>query len=154
MRNGKDMDLPRKITVFVHKGDEPVEGVLTALTFRTNFKNDYDLVFGPTNPHGQILVTEQEIVDAAEAELNFALMDYGHLRACFSGVIEVSLMDSKDLDQALNAYDTFFQGTTNNATGYEEKLKRSISVIEKLEVDKLRLQVVTEPQTGVRVLLK
>jgi len=131
--------LPDKFEAFCSRDGEPVRGALLSLTMRTQHKNDYDFIIGPTDTTGKAAISKDEIVRQANNQLNLALMDFSPIEKCYAGDFEVKVLSKTEIKRALEACELF--GQDSYPEGCFEKLKNA----SKLDFDlkKIELNITT-----------
>lgn len=136
--------LPKVIQCKVSKDGIPCAGVLVKAIFKTNYKNPYSDIFGPTDHHGHAELRRATILLNAKKQLDLALMDYGPLENGFAGTIEFSLMTSEAIERAKDAYELFGKAG-GYSSDYGEQLEQALKVTKTTDPSKLLLEVSTTP---------
>ena len=126
--------LPNKLLITCSANGRPLPDELVLITIKSAHKNNFDLVFGPTDTNGSLLVTRGELIKQAMDEKSIAQMDYGDPEHDFAGEIIVAPMTPEDIDRALKAY-KFFREFTAYPIAWEKHLKRSKEILLKLPKD-------------------
>lgn len=75
---------------------------------KTSFKNDFGFAFGPTNKDGIILITREDLREAARKEKAVAMMDFGDPEYDATGDLEVRTLNRDALERAIKAYDIYY----------------------------------------------
>ena len=130
--------LPEKIEVICSSDCTPTEGILLGLTMRTSQKNDYNFVFGPTDPTGKVVISKDEIVQQATKQLDLSLMDYFPIEDVYTGNFEINALSKAKLKSAIEAVNLF--GRKNYPEGYLEKLQNAFA----LNVDVTNINITTQ----------
>ena len=97
------MRVPAKIETTIKTDGQEMKGVSVMLKFLTARKNPYDLVFGPSDEQGRIVVMRDQIIGEARKTLELFLMDYGDLEIEWTGKLRVTPMNRKSIERALLA---------------------------------------------------
>ncbi len=126
--------LPNKLHITCSANGRPLSDELVLITIKSARKNNFDLVFGPTDTNGSLLVTREELIKQAMDEKSIAQMDYGDPEYDFAGEIVVAPMTLEDIDRALKAY-KFFREFMAYPIAWEKHLKRSKEILLKLPKD-------------------
>ena len=123
--------LPSKLYITCSVNGRPLPNELVCVTIKTNRRNDFPLIFGPTNQNGHITVTREELIGQAMDEKKVAQMDFGDPEYDFTGDIEITPLGLQDIDNALGAYRLF-----RKAGGYPRNWIRLLKIAKK-SLDKL-----------------
>lgn len=118
-------NLPSAIEVIVTSDQNPREGVLIKLMLGMIRKNSYSYILGPTNSEGKAQIQKCELLSQADKSLELALMDYLPLESGYTGEIEAKVMNKKDIDKAIEAYEIY--GPCKYPERYIEILKHAIT---------------------------
>jgi hypothetical protein len=103
------MTLPKQIdTQVLTRDGQPAPGMFIKVRLRMPRKNDYHLVFGPSDAQGRITVTHDRLLAEARREAEFFLMDYGDAAEA-ADEVSVTPLSSDDLDRAISAHDLYAQ---------------------------------------------
>ena len=138
--------LPEKIDCVVAEAGNPVMGLMLRAEFKTAQKNPYTIVFGPTNREGHACLDRATINQQTDSQLNLSLMDFEPLDKVFTGVVRVAVMQERDVQDALRAYD-LFKGVANFSDHYEDDLKWALVVLRHLDTHKVDVRTNVEPAT-------
>ncbi len=136
--------IPRMIRCKATVGGQPVAGLVMRVVLRTDFKNDYDIVFGPTCDDGTALLSSERIQDEAKKQMNEAIMDYGPLENTFTGAVQVGVLSRERLDDALAAVKVY--GVWRYPAGYRRMLKYAHKLLESVSIEDVRLEVAVQPE--------
>jgi hypothetical protein len=131
--------LPEAIHCTLTQDGLPLAGVLVRAIFKTNFKNDYSFIFAPTDSEGKTSLLKSGTISQALQQLNLALMDFGLLEQCFTGVIDLKVMTDNDIKQAINAYN-IFKPALKFPTGYYEMLQYGLKRTQELKMNSLSFE--------------
>lgn len=101
------MKLPEQIEVTATVDSKPLEGVLILVTIVTTYKNDFHLLFGPTDDKGRLVITRDEMIREAQRERELFLMDYGDPEINFAGELVISIFGREKLKNAITVYPDF-----------------------------------------------
>jgi len=99
--------LPSRITIRVFSDGTPLAGALVMLRFKSCRKNDFELIAGPTDAQGEVIVDRDQIALDAALEQKLFPMDFGRLETDFAGVLTVWALSLGDIDRALAAFRLF-----------------------------------------------
>src|SRR5438309_6404101 len=78
-------DFPGRIVVRCLKDGLPFKGGWIQFTLSMRRKNDFHSAHGPSDEDGILIVTSEHILNWADSERSFALMDFGDPRLEWSG---------------------------------------------------------------------
>ncbi|WP_242395822.1 hypothetical protein [Anaeromyxobacter oryzisoli] len=120
---------PNEIVVVVKRNGIPVPGMFVLCTLRSTRKNDFKLVFGPTDSAGRLRVSREDLLREGGNEKRLFPMDYGDVEADFSGELKVTPMNREALSRALTAY-SMFNNVSPYPAGYEENVRRARDALE------------------------
>lgn len=137
------MKLPERIKVTATIGRGPLEGVLFQVSIVTTFKNDFHLLFGPTNDRGEFLITRADMIKEALRQQEMSIMDYGDPEIHFAGELVVSTFGRKKLKGAIEAY-PIFKDTMEFPPEYLNQLQRALGILETLAGKEISLNVALE----------
>jgi hypothetical protein len=121
--------LPNEIVVVVKRNAIPVSGMFVLCALRSMHKNDFKLVFGPTDSAGRLRVSREDLLREGGNEKRLFPMDYGDVETDFSGELKVTPMNREALSRALAAY-SMFNKVSPYPTGYEENVRRARDALE------------------------
>jgi hypothetical protein len=113
--------IPEKITIAIQVGGQPTKGMFVTLKFLTTRKNPYDLLFGPSDEHGSVGITREQVLNEARRTMEFFLMDYGEIETEWTGKVQVTPMNRESIARALSAF-RLFKRSYEYPPGYEESL--------------------------------
>jgi hypothetical protein len=130
--------LPDAIYCTVTLSSLPVPEMLIKATFETTYKNDYSFILVPTDNEGRTTLLKSQIISEASQQLRLAIMDYGPIEGCFSGIVGLRIMDEQDIRKALEAYD-IFKSNFNFPADYQEALQKSIIKVQKINMEMLTI---------------
>jgi hypothetical protein len=136
--------LPQQLTITGLADGVPTHGLMVLVTLRMYRKNDYDIVVGPTDRAGKVVVTRPQIEKEVGASLRLFPSDYepltgGH-ETGFAHAIEVGVMGYDDLVNALDAYRDFNQ-VSSYPTGYDVILTDAYSRLRELSPREVSAEV-------------
>ncbi len=106
----------------------------------TEKKNSYSIVFGPTNNMGVAEITDDSILNDANKQFEFAIMDYEPLEEFFTGEISISFMDISEIRTALQAYSRFCK-YYSYPENYKKNLTISLEAISRLDTRKIEIDI-------------
>ena len=101
------MGLPERIKVTATIDSVPLDGVLLLLRIVTTFKNDFNLLFGPTDNHGELVITRAEMIEGAGRDQEMSPMDYGDPEIHFAGELAVSVFNREKLKRSVAGQEIF-----------------------------------------------
>lgn len=133
--------LPNTIKIRTLGNGIPISNMFVRLTIKTNYKNSFDLIFGPSNSTGTITVTSDDIIREAEKDRRLFIMDYGDPVENFSGEIEITPLNQENLSKARAAYN-MFKEHSSYPKNYEANLGRSIQAIDGKNIKTLSVEIV------------
>jgi hypothetical protein len=116
--------------------DVPVQGVLLNITFRTNVKNNYSQIHGPSSATGYISITKKCILNEAEKDANFFPSDYSPLDSVYAGSFEAEVMERDAIERAIKAYDSF-SSFYDYPEGYNDMLAQALVCSQKVDLGKV-----------------
>jgi hypothetical protein len=120
--------VPAKIETTIKTNGQEMKGTFVMLKFLTAKKNPYDLVFGPSDEQGRIVVMRDQIIGEARKTLELFLMDYGDLETEWTGKLRVTPMNRESIERALSAL-RLFGRVHEYPPGYEESLKAADALL-------------------------
>lgn len=100
-------ELPNVFRVTVRHGNFPVIGQFAELELKTNYKNDYSFLIGPTNAAGQINVDRRKIIELGGNVIKWALMDYGPIENVYTGEYSVEFLQYEGLERVIESYERY-----------------------------------------------
>ena len=129
-----------------------VTGVPVYLKFVTDYKNDFGYILTVKNIKNEIFeLTKEEIIESANKDANFFLMDYGSIEHCFTSKIQVSLQTVSNIQNAIKGYE--FWGGVNSKLfhpTYIDDLRYHLEKTCEMErlglVDNLTIECWSEPE--------
>lgn len=62
----KQVRLPERMRFVVQKEDSPISGILLRIVFKTNQKNDFMQIFGPSDAMGVVDIDVQDVLSTAK----------------------------------------------------------------------------------------
>ncbi len=114
-------DLPDESIVTCKADGEPMMGLLVMVTLEMRKKNDYHVLFGPSDRQGRIQVRKSEILEKIREEQSLFPMDYEGEE--FRGEsLRVEPMGLRDLESALKAYEVY-----GPEAGYPERYREVLT---------------------------
>ena len=134
------MTLPSRIVVRVTANGHAVGGMFICIKLKMSVRNDFDLVFGPTDDEGGIIVTRENLLSEADKDRSFFLMDYGDPEQDFTGEIIVTALNRESLERALTAYEMFSK-VWKYPVGYLEDLHKAHTKLDEMHTATLSLNV-------------
>ena len=114
----------------------PASGAFVFIRLKMPKKNDFDLLFGPANASGRILVTQEDLVREGRKDTNFFIMDYADPTQA-TGEYTAAVATPEDLDRALQGFEKFapafpypagWQATLREARAATAKLSFPVEV--------------------------
>jgi len=133
------MKLPDKLLLTVSADGRPLAEMMVKLEFPMAAKNTHHMVFGPSDPSGQIFITgEQMSIEAKRTQAMF-LNDYDRLEVGWTGKLKIRPMNLPMIKRALSAYRIF--GSQQYAPGYENHLLAARTALAKTPEAVLTVQV-------------
>src|SRR5260370_29029528 len=114
------MRLPNRMKITIEAGGRPTSQMFVTLKFVTSQKNPFNLVFGPSDVHGIIEVTKEQIITEAAKTRDLFLMDYADIESCWTGTLFVAPLNREAIRRALSAFKMFRRYTYPD--NYEENL--------------------------------
>ena len=118
--------IPERLICQATLEGKPVAGVLIHAGFGVEEKNPYGFIFGPTNHDGCVIITREEVLKRADAELAMAMMDFVPLKGGFTGTITLKVLDKDGIGRAIQAYQSFHK-FTYYPSGYLSGLESAVS---------------------------
>lgn len=115
------MKLPEELRFTVSADGRPLAGMLVKLEFPMAAKNPHRMVFGPSDPSGEIYITGYQITSEAKKTQDLFPMDYNRLEVGWDGRLRARPMSLSMIKRALSAFEKF--GGQNYAPGYENHLQ-------------------------------
>jgi hypothetical protein len=113
--------VPQKMVITIKIGGQQTAGMLVMLKFLTVRKNPYNLVFGPSDEKGRVVVTREQVIAEARKSMELFLMDYGEIEAEWTGKLQVTPMNRESIGRALSAL-RLFRRVHEYLPAYEESL--------------------------------
>jgi hypothetical protein len=139
---GKSL-LPEKLTATCKADGEPVSGLLVDLTVKMRRKNDFHMVFGPSDGEGTITIHNLEILGQVETDQRLFEQDYADLHY-FSGELLLEPMDQRSLESAYHAYE-IYRAAVPFPSDYPDKLREAWETLNKRHPERLDVEVAVEP---------
>ncbi|HUW20061.1 MAG TPA: hypothetical protein VMW16_12235 [Sedimentisphaerales bacterium] len=121
--------LPERIECVVTHEGSPVQGLMLEAQLKTTRKNPHQVLFGPTDALGRVVLLRSEIEEWAASELYMAIMDFDPLEHAFSGIIELRVINKKELADAVEAYEAYKE-ETSYPQGYLSNLHKAREILE------------------------
>lgn len=127
-----DTIMPVSLLVGLRDADgAPLRDAFLSLMAKTNYKNSFWFLFGPTDGDGQIEIRWSEVERRAEETARFAIMDYGQFRNSFTGELVFHLADEDRLARAKRGFREY-QRYFSYPSDYEKQLDRSIGAVRRI----------------------
>jgi hypothetical protein len=120
-RVGK-MKLPERVDIRVAADGKPAPGMFVCVTLRMARKNDFALGFGPSDQDGRVRISREDLLQEAEKERRFFIMDYGHPEEDFGGELVIKPLNRDDLAKATAAYEVYHD-VTDYPPRHKDKLR-------------------------------
>jgi hypothetical protein len=102
---------PSRTVIACTVDDDPLSGAYVIVTLPMWEKNQYHLLFGPSNEHGLIHVTGDELQSMAEREANAFPMDYAGFPDGWTGGMGVEVVDASGLERLRSGVRTWGSGS-------------------------------------------
>jgi len=119
---------PEQLVFELNTADHlPIMGMFILLRAKTDYKNSFSFLFGPSDREGNILISWKEMVKQANETAQFWIMDFGNFEKTFIGELEVGFADEERLKRALKAY-CEYKDSFAFPPGYEENLRRAMEI--------------------------
>ena len=134
------MRLPEKIEVKITAAGQPVAGLLVDARIVTTRKNNFVLLFGPTDENGELTITREDLLRQAEQDRQFFIMDYGDPEGDFSGNLLISIFGREHITRALKAY-PLFKDVASFPIDYLKNITQAERILVTLHPTKLSLEV-------------
>jgi hypothetical protein len=116
------------MAITIKTSGQQMRGMFVTLKFLVARKNPYNLVFGPSDEQGRIVVTRDQIIGEAKKSLDLFLMDYGDLETEWTGKLRVTPMNRESIERALSAV-RLFRRVHKYPPGFEEALRAAAAVL-------------------------
>ena len=139
------MRLPELIEAVVKLDDEPAGGMFLWVTVKTTQKNDFVLLFGPTDAEGRIGISRSQFLGEAEAEKRMFMMDYGDPEYDATGVVSCEPCNAASIGRAIEAHNAY-RAFTPYPKGYGGSLKRALARLQPFEKSGLLTVELLSPQ--------
>ncbi len=143
--------LPERITIRVLSSGVPLAGALVGATFETFYKNDHDVLMGPTDAGGRAYIERAQVIEDTEQTCRYFLMDYGSLEGCFAGTIRFRWSSSEDIERAIEARSIY--SNYEYPRGYGDMLAEAKLVAEAQKPETITIDVEVEP-AGMRLVVQ
>ena len=137
------MKLPERIKVTATIDSRPLDGVLILVLIVTTFKNNFSLLFGPTNEHGELVITGADMIKEALRAQEMYIMDYRDPEVHFGGDLVISIFGRSQLKSAIENY-AVFKDIMEYPPEYLNQLQRAHEILENLAGKKIFLNVAIE----------
>ena len=95
--------LPEELRVSVTADAGPVSGAWIEMRLPMSHKNDFNLLFGPADEHGRLVLNPSKIEAAARLIGDLFPMDYVGLAAGWSGELMLSAVDRASISRLRRA---------------------------------------------------
>ena len=141
------MKLPERIEVMVTVDGKPLEGVLIQVSIVTTFKNNFNLLFGPTDDQGRVVITRAEMIKEARRDQELFITDYGDPETHFAGELVISIFGREKLKSAIDVYPGF-KDTVEFPADYLNQLKRAQAILEQLAGKEILLNIALKEVNG------
>lgn len=123
------------------------EGLLVSLSLRMRRKNDFRMIFGPSDPSGQITVNSNEIESEVESAYTLFPMDYGDISE-FKGEVVLAVLDCPQLESAIRAFDLFHK-VSSYPPDFRDKLVAAWKKLFHLRPKRLEIEAIMQPPSAV-----
>jgi hypothetical protein len=120
-------------------------GAWVRVTLGTTERNDFNLLLGPADPQGRLVVKRQEILNQIQEIRDLFIMDYGGPDA-WNGTMNVAVLNRDDVSRALSAFDLWGKAVGIQSQGDLGRLKEFGDALETLGGEELFVTVETRPQ--------
>lgn len=144
------MRLPERIKVTATTDSAPLADVLISISIVTTFKNDFILLFGPTDDHGELVITRADLIEGAGREQEMSPMDYGDPETHFAGDLVISIFGGEKVKRAIEVY-PLFKDAVQFPRDYLNQLQHAQEILEGLAGREISLDVSVEEGADVLV---
>jgi hypothetical protein len=128
MKNIKSNTLPAKLICTIKSDNRPVQGLMIEAVLKTSNKNNYSIIFGPTNNEGVATIDYEELIKQTNSELELGVMDYNKLEDVYDGNIDILVMSVEELKAALGAYE-IYKDVAYYPINYSANLESAINIL-------------------------
>ncbi len=132
--------LPQYINLHILGDSVPLGGMFVCVTVKVSYKNNFDLMFGPSDPSGLITICKNDIIREAENDRKLFIMDYGDPVNNFLGEIEIMPLNKKALNDAIAAYEIYEKYSTY-PKGHLANMIKAVQIINDKNIKMLSVKV-------------
>jgi hypothetical protein len=116
-----------RVTLTDEKGALGV-GLLIRATLRMSQRNDYHVILGPTDDHGQLTVSGSDLENDAKSTYENFPADYVPLADGFSGFVEIHPLSAEQIRSAQDAYN-LWRSAISFPQGYRDQLDNGLKAL-------------------------
>ena len=124
-------------------GGKHLSGRAVMARFCMKVKNDYNVI-GFLVEDSTVLLTSKQLKREFDEELNCFLMDYANADSAFTGEIVARILNRKEVQKALEAYE-MYSPSMPYPEGYKDRLLRALEVTPEAE-DPVQITVEQLPE--------
>lgn len=135
---------PEELVVSAISRGLGLDGAWVRVTLGTTEKNDFNLLLGPADAQGRLVVTRQEILNQIQEIRDLFIMDYGGPEA-WNGRVNVAVLNRDDVSRALSAFDVWGKAVGIRSQRDLGRLKEFGALLETLEGEELFVTVEARP---------
>lgn len=103
----KPPPMPRQVRVTALLDDQPFQDAWLALNLNMSLKNDYGLLFGPTDAAGELVISDDDLQEQIQRQLDLFPMDYASPKSAWTGSMRIRVLNRSDVANLQMAYDTW-----------------------------------------------
>ncbi|HEX6650321.1 MAG TPA: hypothetical protein VF075_12300 [Pyrinomonadaceae bacterium] len=144
------MKLPEQIQLIATVDGNPLPGVLIQVSIVTSFKNNFHLLFRPTDDQGSVVITRGEMIKEALRDQQLFIMDYGDPETDFAGELVISIFGRERLKGAIKVYPDF-KDVADYPPDYLNNLHRAQEILGNLGGKEILLSVALSQVNGLMV---
>jgi len=133
------IDLPDDFSVQCLADIQPHEGILLHTTVVMLRKNNFGVIFGPSDSCGKVSIQKQTILDKMYGDRKLFPMDYDGL-PYFSGDLILEPMGRQEIESAIKAYD-IFKSVNQYPSDYLDRLEAAWKTIYQASFRRLEVKI-------------
>lgn len=98
---------PSEMAVTALLDDQPMGKAWLVVELEMDHKNDYGLLFGPTDASGKLVIKDMDLRQQAKKQLDLFPMDYVSPEGAWTGAMKIRVLNRTDVVNLQNAYETW-----------------------------------------------
>jgi len=130
--------LPNRVDCQIVYKKNPIADLMLLIELKTVRKNAYNIIAGPSDQEGVVVITYDEIMKQAGKQLELALMDFDPIEKAFTGDISVKVMSYEDLKNAIGAYE-LFKSVGWYPEYYRDHLEKAMQIVKRIDITAIEI---------------